>query len=308
MNHYFIANDVADEGKKRSILLSACGSSTYKLIRSLVEVGQLATTPYSEITKLVAGYYQPILSEIVQRYKFNTRVRASGELIATYVAALRELSEYCNYGDKLHEMLRDRLVCGVNHDTIQRKLLAETDLTYEKAYTLVQAIEASERDTLDLKGSKNSGASLLRLPGVNYSRTFKHSKGKIPTKRGNPTCYRCGGPHLAPACKFINSEFKFCKKKGHIVRVCRKAQQESKVGKETNFVLQDMPEDQCADHMHSLYIVRDQASDPLHGLIRCFIAQGGPSSTKLLYSAKDIQVSQSVFLVCYQCKQNTWEN
>ena len=264
LNHYFIANDVADEGKKRSILLSACGSSTYKLIRSLVEVGQLATTPYSEITKMVAGYYQPIPSEIIQRYKFNTRVRASGELIATYVAALRELSEYCNYGDKLHEMLRDRLVCGVNHDTIQRKLLAEPDLTYEKAYTLAQAIEASERDSLDLKGSKNSSAPLLPWPGVNYSRTFKHSKGKIPTKRGNPTCYRCGGPHLAPACKFINSECKFCKKKGYIARVCRKAQQESKVGKETNVVLQDMPEDQCADHTHSLCIVRDQASDPLH--------------------------------------------
>ena len=161
-------------------------------------------------------------------------------------------------------MLRDCLVCGVNHDTIQRKLLAETDLTYEKAYMLAQVIEASERDTLDLKGSKNSSAPLLPLPGVNYSRTFKHSKGKIPTKRGNPTCYRCGGPHLAPACKFINSECKFCKKKGHIARVCRKAQQESKVGKETNFVLQDMPEDQCADHMHSLCVVRDQASDPLH--------------------------------------------
>ena len=154
LNHYFIANDVADEGKKRSILLSACGSSTYKLIRSLVEIGQLATTPYSEITKLVAGYYQPIPSEIVQRYKFNTIVRASGELIATYVAALRELSEYCNYGDKLHEMLRDRLVCGVNHDTIQRKLLAETDLTYEKAYTLAQAIEASKRDTLRPQGQQ----------------------------------------------------------------------------------------------------------------------------------------------------------
>ena len=33
LNHYFIANDVADDGKKRSILLSACGSSTYKLMK-----------------------------------------------------------------------------------------------------------------------------------------------------------------------------------------------------------------------------------------------------------------------------------
>ena len=213
LNHYLIANNVPDEGKKGSILLSACGSSTYKLIRSLVEVGQLATTPYSDITKLVAGYYQPIPSEIVQRHKFNTRVRALEELIAAYVVALREFSEYCNYGDKLHELLRDRLVCGMNHSTIQRKLLAETDLTYEKAYTLAHAIEASERDTLHLKGCKTSSSPLLPLPGVNYSRTFKHYKGKIPSKGENPTCYRCGGPHLAPACKFINSECKFCKKK-----------------------------------------------------------------------------------------------
>ena len=32
LNHYFIANDVNSKDKKHSILLSACGSSTYKLI------------------------------------------------------------------------------------------------------------------------------------------------------------------------------------------------------------------------------------------------------------------------------------
>ena len=32
LNHYFIANNVNSKDKKHSILLSACGSSTYKLI------------------------------------------------------------------------------------------------------------------------------------------------------------------------------------------------------------------------------------------------------------------------------------
>ena len=31
-------------------------------------------------------------------------------------------------------MLRDRLVCGINHEGIQRKLLAEKKLTYEKDF------------------------------------------------------------------------------------------------------------------------------------------------------------------------------
>ena len=42
--------------------------------------------------------------------------RAAGESIAGYVAALRELAEHCKYGTTLPEMLRDRLVCGVNHE------------------------------------------------------------------------------------------------------------------------------------------------------------------------------------------------
>ena len=37
LDHYFLANDVADVGKKRSILFSACGPQTYKLICSLIE-------------------------------------------------------------------------------------------------------------------------------------------------------------------------------------------------------------------------------------------------------------------------------
>ena len=36
--YYFVANDVTDGAKKRSILLAACGAPAYKLIRSLVQV------------------------------------------------------------------------------------------------------------------------------------------------------------------------------------------------------------------------------------------------------------------------------
>ena len=34
-------------------------------------------------------------------------------------------------------------------------------------------------------------------------------------------CYRCGGAHLATDCHFKDSECRWCKKKGHIARVCR---------------------------------------------------------------------------------------
>ena len=37
----------------------------------------------------------------------------------------------------------------------------------------------------------------------------------------SPTCYRCGGPHLAPACPHKEKVCRHCKKKGHLDRVCR---------------------------------------------------------------------------------------
>ena len=53
-----------------------------------------------------------------------------GESIATFVAALRELGEHCGYGETLPDMIRDRLVCGVNYESIQKRLLSKKNLTY----------------------------------------------------------------------------------------------------------------------------------------------------------------------------------
>ena len=148
LNYYFIANSVDDVTKQRSILLSNCDAKTYQLIRSLLTAEQLNATSFADIVTLV---YQPKPSMIVQTFKFNTRNQATGESISTYLAALRSLAEYCEYGDSLKEMLRDRLVCGVCHEGIQKRLLAEKDLTYDKAMELALAIETAERDTKDIK-------------------------------------------------------------------------------------------------------------------------------------------------------------
>ena len=47
----------------------------------------------------------------------------------------------------LQDMLRDRLVCGVNHEAITNRLLSKKKLTFDKAMELAQAIESAERDT-----------------------------------------------------------------------------------------------------------------------------------------------------------------
>ena len=53
-----------------------------------------------------------------------------GETVNAYVAELRKLTEFGAY---LNEALRDRFVCGITSEQIQRKLLSEAGLTLDKA-------------------------------------------------------------------------------------------------------------------------------------------------------------------------------
>ncbi|KAL1418535.1 hypothetical protein MTO96_005662 [Rhipicephalus appendiculatus] len=56
-----------------------------------------------------------------------------GESIADFVADLRRLSEHCEFGVSLENLLRDLFVCGVRDEALQRRLLVEAALDFKKA-------------------------------------------------------------------------------------------------------------------------------------------------------------------------------
>ena len=66
------------------------------------------------------------------------------------MAALREIAQYCNYGSTLDEMLRDRLVSGVQHAVVQKELLAEKDRTFKSALEIALALEIAHKNAREL--------------------------------------------------------------------------------------------------------------------------------------------------------------
>ena len=104
---------------------------------------------FSELVLLVRDHYAPKPSEIVQLYKFHNRFRSPGESEASYLAEWRHLTEHCNVGQSMEVMILDRLVCGIMHDKIQRRLLAKKDLTLTKAYEIAISMETTERGVVD---------------------------------------------------------------------------------------------------------------------------------------------------------------
>ncbi len=85
-----------------------------------------------------------------ERHKFNTRMQQRGESIQSYVSDLKNKASTCEFGDLKDEMIKDRLVCGIENDKLRRSLLREEILTLQKAIELCQINELSEQRMREL--------------------------------------------------------------------------------------------------------------------------------------------------------------
>ncbi len=180
---------MADVNKHRAILLSVCGPKTYQLVHNLAVPGKPTGRDFTALVKLIGDHYSPAPSVIVQRYKFNSWICQQGESIATYIVKLRRLSEFCQFEDTLDDMLRDRLVCGVNDPSMQRHLLSEMKLDFKRALELAQAMESADKNAHDLQTMFPVAAATLHQLDKRAASCPQPSSGSY---------YRCGGEHRVP--------------------------------------------------------------------------------------------------------------
>ena len=77
LEHYFVANNIATEDKKHTILLSAVGASTYQIICTLVRRAVSQTSHLSKSCKKAHAHINPKPFLILKYYEFNTRCQGA---------------------------------------------------------------------------------------------------------------------------------------------------------------------------------------------------------------------------------------
>ena len=113
------------------------------------------------------------------------------------MAELKRLTQFCNYGTVLNDMLHDRLVCGLNHKQIQQKLLSEgSTLTLEKALSTSTAVESAINQS-----SLSSQHQANPINKEDPPNIFEISESK-----SEKPCYRCNGNHRPETCAFKDKE------------------------------------------------------------------------------------------------------
>lgn len=164
------------------------------------------------------------------RYRFCQMRQDAGQSTDDFITDLTLAVQECCYKeinkDKFEEaMLIQRLIVGIHDDKARENLLSENkDLSWEKACQLARRRERVRHGLNQLKHSVNPSGSTEAEPMVskiNAPSDIKAQSKPSPSSRHLRECYRCGQHHIRWSdCKHQKTVCRFCKKLGHIERVC----------------------------------------------------------------------------------------
>ena len=105
-------------------------------------------------------------------------------------------------------MLCNRLVCGINGETTQQLLLAESKLTYKKALEIAFSQGTASKNVQALRGLHGVHSCMGMSSSVEPVHMLKSGKQPVtpPEQKSKDSaiCHRCGRDgHKASRCKFF---------------------------------------------------------------------------------------------------------
>ena len=151
IEQFFIVNNVTEENKKAAILLSVIGAETYAIVKNLSSPETTSSKTFEQLCIILKSHYEPKTLVIAERFKFHSRDQGEIESAQHFFNEFKHLSKTCEFGQFLDEAIRDRFVCGLYDDNIQKRLLSEKDLTATKALTTAAAWEKTNKNMSVIK-------------------------------------------------------------------------------------------------------------------------------------------------------------
>ena len=191
----------------------------------------------SAIIILTALYIKP-RNEIFARHQLATRKQQQGESIDEYLQALRILSKEAKFEavsaeQNASDYIRDAFINGISSQLIRTRLLENTTLTLDAAFTQARALDLAQKHSETYRnqpfGASISAASAHQQPH-SYEKSVVngfHEQNPVVAAgsyhRDRPQqCFFCGGArHPRRECPARDKYCKKCGTKGHFQQVCR---------------------------------------------------------------------------------------
>ena len=77
---------------------------------------------YEEVKERFENHFIVKRNVIFERAQFNSRNQSAGESVDSFITDLYGLARYCNFGALKEELIRDRIVVGLQNRELSEKL------------------------------------------------------------------------------------------------------------------------------------------------------------------------------------------
>ena len=126
---------------------------------------------------------------IFERTRFNRRVQQSGETAEDFIVAVHSMADKCNFGTMKNELIRDRLVAGIQDSDLSERLQLNAGLTLSDAIKAIRQHEAVHESQKELRLGDSKETPIV--------------VDTVQRRAQQSSCQRCGRDHqrreLCPA-------------------------------------------------------------------------------------------------------------
>ena len=185
---------------------------------------------FDSVVKTLQNLYIKTPNEIFARHLLANRRQQSGESLDEFLQQLRKLSIDCNLKDVTaeqyrEELVRDSFINGLSFPLIRQRLLENTTLSLEQAYTQAISLDLAQENA-DAYVQPIAHVATVTPLSAPDDKTYTYSEepeaSALAAVYPKRNCYFCGGaPHNRLKCPARESVCHNCEIKGHFSRVCR---------------------------------------------------------------------------------------
>ena len=246
LEQYIIVNSVS-ENLKVSTLITFIGNDAYKILSDLCDPTEPKNKTFEELCAILKSQFSKKVSAFKERLEYNNLVQGKHESVTDWYGRVKSKAVSCGFGNLLNDFEKDRVVTGLCKGPLLDRVCEE-----EPTATLDTIIDIARKKEATILFSRNnqnnqSVHKVQTTQGENYNR--KNNNGKKSFNNNNkqnnnnnskgnknasnknnnvPVCKRCGGTkHNFSKCKYKEYTCKGYKNKGHLIKVCPKAKNDS---------------------------------------------------------------------------------
>ncbi|XP_049294409.1 uncharacterized protein LOC125769645 [Anopheles funestus] len=207
MDIIFQVNEI-DASKKTVMLLTLGGASLYSFVSKMVSPEEPKLCNYEKLCVKLKDQLEQKVNVVADRYNFRHCMQKEHS-ITEYIMELKSIAQTCKFQSFLSEMLRDQLVTGVRDEGLRKRLLRESELTFEQAESIARTWEAADEQNETFVGKvkpremaaiKNAPKSIVSKQHYNHGGSSYHPHKQSNEHANERKCYRCGRLHNPQTC------------------------------------------------------------------------------------------------------------